>query len=217
MMELLWLQHYELTSCWNSASLRRAWKSSAIHAWCCDSREAIRDTTLKLLALDLGLVELEFSQHDILLIPMWLTKHEILSTHHEFDKKDVQGRRRVVVEVIREANASSMHSGHEHLLASIKAQLSPALSKSVVQFHGKGSPSVKIIKIFSVINWIACSHTFVHVQINYMRFFFIFSLQLIWKSWNFLLYFIKNTLLMFDGWLKQDLWFFLMLEFFYIV
>lgn len=80
------------------------------------------------------------------LIPMWLTKHEILSTHHEFDKKDVQGRRRVVVEVIREANASSMHSGHEHLLASIKAQLSPVLSKSFVQFHGKGSPSVIIIK-----------------------------------------------------------------------
>lgn len=51
-----------------------------------------------------------------------------------------------MVEVIREANASSMHSGHEHLLASIKAQLSPVLSKSFVQFHGKGSPSVIIIK-----------------------------------------------------------------------
>lgn len=57
-----------------------------------------------------------------------------------------------MVEVIREANVSSMHSGHEHLPASIKAQLSPASSKSFVQFHGKGSPSVTVIEIFSVIN-----------------------------------------------------------------
>lgn len=49
-----------------------------------------------------------------------------------------------MVEVIREAIVLTMHSGHEHLLASIKAQLSLVLSKSVVQFRGKGSPSVTI-------------------------------------------------------------------------
>jgi hypothetical protein len=65
----------------------------------------------------------------------------MLTTHHEFDKRDVQGRRRAVAEVIREANASAMHSGHEHLRVSVKAQLSLALSKSFVQYHGKGSPS----------------------------------------------------------------------------
>lgn len=57
---------------------------------------------------------------------------------------------RVSVEVIREANVSTMHLGHEHLLALIKAQLSLVLSKSVVQFHGKGSPSVQ--KNYSMIN-----------------------------------------------------------------
>jgi hypothetical protein len=72
-----------------------------------------------------------------------LERHDkyMLSTHHEFDKRDVQGRRRAVAEVIREANVSAVHSGHEHLRVSVKAQLSLALSKSVVQFHGKGSPS----------------------------------------------------------------------------
>lgn len=63
-------------------------------------------------------------------------------THHEFDKKDVQGRRRAMVEAIREAIVSTMRLGHGHLLVSIKAQLSLVLSKSVVQSHYKGSPSV---------------------------------------------------------------------------
>jgi hypothetical protein len=73
-----------------------------------------------------------------------LDKNEIEAiTHRASDKRDEQGRRRAAVEVIREASVSTVHSGHGHLLALIKAQLSLVLSKSVVQSHCKGSPSAK--------------------------------------------------------------------------
>lgn len=65
-----------------------------------------------------------------------------MKTHRASDKRDEQGRRRAAAEAIREATASTMRSGHGHLPASIKAQLSLALNKSVVQSRCKGSPSV---------------------------------------------------------------------------
>jgi hypothetical protein len=67
----------------------------------------------------------------------------MMNNYHESDKINVQGRWLIMAVATHEAIALKVHLGHGHLPVLAMAQLSPILSKSVVQYHDTGSPSVQ--------------------------------------------------------------------------